>query len=161
MPGETVLTRMPAGPSSCASARGLQRGAGGPGEQPGGAGVHREHPVPVLHRVLEERAGPVDAGVADDGVEPAEASGRLLDDARGRLRAPHVAVERQHRRAEAPQLLAQGVEPGCRAHVDRRDGRGSPLRARITREPETGGPSDAARRSRDQDAHAHLPWPAV
>ena len=139
------------------AARGGERVVGRLGEEPRRARVHREHAVPVLHRVLRERARPVDARVADHAVEAAEARDRLVHHAPGRVRGGHVARERQGRRAQLAQLLHQRVERGRGAEVHRRDLRLAPRRLRVARQPQAGGPADPARRSRDQGAHGLTP----
>ena len=83
---------------------------GGLGEQEGGAGVDGEEAVPVLDAVADERPWPVDAGVADQPVQPAEPIGRLPDDAGRIVGGAHVAVERQRVRAKLAQLAEQAVQ---------------------------------------------------
>ena len=123
------------------------------GQEPRRPGVHREEPVPVLDRVLDERPDPVDAGVADEPVETAEALDGLVHDASRRVRRAHVAVDGEGIGAQLPELGHEPVQLGRRSEVHRRDAGGLPGRLRVPGEPDTGGAADPTRRSRHEHTH--------
>ena len=122
-------------------------------EEPRRPRVHREEPVPVLDRVLDERPEPVDAGVADEPVETAEALDRLVHDAPRRVRRAHVAVEGERIGAELPELGHEPVQLGRRSDVHRRHAGGLPGRLRVPGEPDARRAADPARRSRHEHTH--------
>src|SRR5262249_33211198 len=113
-------------------------------------GVRGEGPVPVLDRVLDERPRPVDAGVADEPVEPAEVLNGLGHGPAGPVRCAHVSANGERVRAELTELLDQGVE---RRDVDGRYPGDAPGGSRVACKPHTRGVADAARRSRHEDTH--------
>jgi len=142
--------------------RGGQRVVRGLRQQPRRARVDVEERVPVLDGVGEERAGAVDAGVAHETVEAAEARDRLADGARGRIGGRHVGVDRQRLGVELAQLFGDGVELCLRLrHVDDGNFPGASGRARVARQPQNRRPTDPARRARHQISHGLPPCRGV
>ncbi len=135
------------------AARGLERVVGGLREQPGGTGVDGEHAVPVLDGVFHQRAGPIDAGIAHEPVEPAEALHRLGHGPRRTFGRAHVGVERQCLGAERFELGHHAVEPRRGRNVHGDDLARAALRLGVTRQPQARGPPDSARRPRHEYAH--------
>ena len=126
------------------------------GEEPGRPRIDREHPVPVLHGVAEQRSRPVDAGIAHEPIEATEGPHRVGDHARGLFRLTHVRMQGQGFGAQRLELAAQAVEPGRGAEIHRRHLGGLPARFAIAGQAKAGRPPDSARRSRHQYAHPCL-----
>ena len=123
------------------------------GQEPGRPRVDREELIPVFHRIADESPGPVDARVADDAVEAAEAGDRLADHAGRAVDGRHVAAQPDRIGVELAKLVDDNVELGGRHDVDSGDADGPPRGLSIARQSQTGGPADSTRGSGHDDAH--------
>ena len=138
-----------------AAARGAERGMRRLRKKPRRPRVHREEPVPVLDRVLDERSDPVDAGVADEPVETAEALDGRPRRGPARPACPCRPGGGGHRRpapvssATSLSSLAPPAPTSTAATCGVRPGR-----LRVPGEPDAGRAADPARCSRHENTHA-------
>jgi hypothetical protein len=103
-----------------------------------------------------ERARLVDAGIAHEPVEPAEAGDGVADGAGRAVCRAHVGVQWQRLSAERLELSTETVEP-CRGRkVHGGDLAGAALGLGVASQPQARRPSDPARRPGHEHSHVVL-----